>query len=397
MRKFIYKVKNSKNEIIDGSIHANSVAEAAIKLERRGNVVLEIHEELQKSYIREKTVNYNSAKIVLSVQEKKEFFNSFYFLYKSGLSILEIFKSMSISSKNPKIITLCSRILRGIEKGQSLKDSMKTSYSALGQAYSMLIVAGEESGQLDDILTNIIKNIKTQEETKSSIISKLTYPVCMFFFALFVAMLFKFFIIQIFLLKASGESVCMSALIISAIIKIIVVFGVLIGSLIFIYKNKYVLNKIISFFTTFGIFSKLMKKYYFMNFFSVLALSYEAGISPSECLYLANSVINVPYINSRIKKAETMVQNGCEMTTALGCVGLFSSYAMSQVATGEKAGKLDKMLRTVASDYENRLLSSVSVILKVIEPLMIIFVGIIVLFVAISGYKAYFNFLFSFV
>ena len=90
-----------------------------------------------------------------------------------------------------------------------------------------------------------------------------------------------------------------------------------------------------------------------------------------------------------------MVYNGCEVATALGVTGLFSSYAMSQITAGEKAGELDKMLKTVALDYKNKLEVSMNVFLQVVEPIMLIFVGIIVAMVAVNGYKAYFGSLFS--
>ena len=63
---------------------------------------------------------FNSNNLILSVKEKKEFFNSFYFLYKSGLSLVEIFKSISETSGNLKIKNLAFLILKKLEKGSSL-------------------------------------------------------------------------------------------------------------------------------------------------------------------------------------------------------------------------------------------------------------------------------------
>jgi type II secretory pathway component PulF len=158
MASFFYKVKNKDSKIEQGIIKAVSFAEAASKLEKKGYIVLEIKEE--NSFVESnRSHNYSdmelSKKLILSIREKKEFFNSFYFLYKSGYSILQVFESMNASSKNQKIKLLCSKILKGIRHGSTLKESMKTSSESLGTAYTMLVVAGEESGQLEKILSDI--------------------------------------------------------------------------------------------------------------------------------------------------------------------------------------------------------------------------------------------------
>lgn len=397
MTKFYYKVKNFENKIEQGSIEAINFTEAAARLEHDGFIVLEVKEA--------EAVNYTpTTKIhtlpfpkstVFTIQEKKEFFSSFYFLYKSGYSIMQIFESMYSSSKNVRIKALCSKILRGIIQGYSLRESMKNYSNALGLAYTMLVVAGEESGKLDDILSNVIKNISMQEKVKNDIISKMTYPVSMFFFAILVGLFFKFFVIKVFHLSASGESASISCIAFWAIVKITFIFLLIGGCIFVVYKNKTLFTKMIMGFSKFGIVGKMMKDYAFSHFFSVLALAYEAGITGSESLNLAKSVVNISGIDYKLRKAADRVMQGCELTTALAATNLFTDYAMSQVSAGEKAGELEKMLKTVAYDYESRLQLSLNVMLKLLGPIMIAIVGVIVLCVAVNAYKAYYGYLFS--
>lgn len=397
MASFFYKVKNLDNKIEQGTISAFSLTDAAMKLEQKGFVVLAIKEERvsEQAYSSSYQDLSFSKKMMFSIREKKEFFNSFYFLYKSGYSIMQVFDSMYNSSKNLKIKSLCSKILKGINQGRSLKESMKNCSNALGMAYTMLVVAGEESGQLEDLLSDIIKNITMQEKVKNDIISKLTYPASMFLLALFVGLLFKTFIIEIFNTRAAGGDVCIMSIAISACFKIAFVFLVIGGIIFALYKNKNLLAKIFSVLFLFGPFSALIKNYNYSNYFSVMSLSYAAGLTSAESLYLSNTVVKLPNVSHRLKKAADRVQQGCELTTALGATSLFTDYAISQVSAGEKAGELEKMLKAVAYDYESRLRVSLDVILKLLEPLMIGFVGLIVLYVAISGYKAYYGYLFS--
>ncbi len=394
MANFSYKAKNKNGEIVQGAFHANSLSDAANILEQKGYIVLEVKEEGGNLSVDFLNVDF-SQNTTLSIQEKKDFFNSFYSLYKSGSSILQVFDSIYNSTKSTKIKSLCAKILSGIRQGRTLKESMKCCANALGVAYTMLIVAGEESGKLEDILSSIIKNVLTQEKVKNDIISKSAYPIAMFFLAIFVALLFKTFIIEIFNSSAMGAKICIAAIAIKSALKIGTVFALIAGGIYLIYKNKSLVSKIISKFTTFKPIGDLVRNYTYSNFFAVLTLAYSAGLSLAEALYLAGTVVNFPSEANLIRQATIRVQQGCELTTALSATNLFSEYAVSQIATGEKAGELEKMLNAVSYDYETKLRVSLDVMLKLLEPLMIILVGIIVLFVAISGYKSYYSYLFS--
>ncbi len=395
MANFFYKAKNKNGEITQGNFSAASLSDAASKLEQKGYVILEIKEEAQKTSSDFSNVNFSS-KTTLSIQEKKDFFNSFYSLYKSGSSVLQTFELIRDSSKSEKVKALCAKILIGIKKGYSLKDSMKPCSNALGAAYTMLIVAGEESGKLEEILSSIIKNLITQEKIKNDVISKSAYPALMLVLAIFVALLFKTFIVEIFTQSASGAKVCITAIALRAAMQIAIVFLALAGVVYLIFKNKALLSKITSKLTAFKPIRNLVQNYSYSNFFSVLTLAYTAGISIGEALNLAASVVNMPEDARILKIASSRVQQGCELTTALSATNLFSEYAISQIATGEKAGELEKMLHAVSYDYESKLKVSLEVMLKLLEPVMILAVGIIVLIVAVKGYQAYFSFLFAF-
>ena len=316
-------------------------------------------------------------------------------MYKSGLPIVSVFDSIYNSSKNTKIKSLCSKILQGIQKGLPLKEAMKSCTNAIGSAYTMLVIAGEESGQLIEVLSNINKNIALQEKVKNDIISKMTYPTLMFFLAIFVALLFQTFVVKILQLKISGESFCVTSLAINALFQICFVFLIIAGIIFYLYKNRYFLANLASSLFIFGPIGNIIKNYTFSNFFSILSLSYGAGFSLAESLYLATSVIKIPDLEKKLKKSAFRVQQGCELTTALSATSLFSDYAISQIATGEQAGNLEKTLKNIADDYSSQLEVSLGILLKILEPLMTVIVGLVVLYTIVSSYNAYYSFIFK--
>ena len=184
-------------------------------------------------------------------------------------------------------------------------------------------------------------------------------------------------------------------LLVTAIIKIIVVFAVLISSVIYLCKNRSAASKVRSFFAGFGPVANMIKNFYFANYFYVMALSYEAGVPLTEAVNLSNSVINVSSYKRILAKASNMVQKGCKVTAALASTGLFSDYAISQISAGEEAGKLDIMFKNVAFDYENKLDLAIKVMLKLVEPMMMVIIGIFVAVIVVKGYNAYYKAIFS--
>ncbi len=392
---FYYKAKNKNNEILEGEIKALSFSDAAAKLEARKLVVLEINIKKPK-ILQNKNTNFIAKNIIFTINEKKEFFNSFYYQYKSGLSINEIFQSILNSSSNKNIKGLCNSIINKTASGSSLKEAFEKHLNALGPAYTKLICAGEASGKLEEILSEIIKNISKEEEIKNNIISSLTYPAIIIMLTIGFFCFFQFGIFKIFGLIGKNISTNDIILILlSTVVKIIIIYAIIGTLFFFIIKNDQIKKKVANVINDLKILSKYFKYYYFQSFFTVLSLSYEAGIPASEAIYAANSVIKIQNINEKIKKAADMIKRGCDIKTAFLVADVFSKYAISQISSGEKSGELDKMFKTVAFDYEKKLELSIKILIKFLEPAMLVFAGVIVLYVASSAYKKYYEGLFS--
>lgn len=394
MSNFHYKAKDNNDKLISGNISAVSISDAAVKLERKGLIVLEINEETNISNGLSKLENVNevSSDSMFSIKEKLEFFNAFYYMYQSGLSVSQIFSSVYSQSRNPNVRGLCAKIAKKIEKGKTLEESFQGCSNALGIAYTSLIIAGEHSGKLEEVLLNIIKNIRREEELKNSIFSSLTYPVLVLALALFVFLLFKFCLLKIYAMIGQGVTYCsMKTLFITAMIKIAAIYAVIIGGIFFVCKNKKLLKKLFGFISKLPVISNLVKNYCFANFFSVMGLSYMAGVPASKTVELANSVMGIDYIKKNIANAVKMIAKGCEITTAFGVARVFSSFAMSQISAGEKAGELDKMCLVISNDYEKQMEVALSVLMKMMPPIALGFVGIIVGYVLYTAYTTYYS------
>lgn len=391
MSEFFYSAKDNQGYIKRGSIKADNMQNAAYLLEKDGLCILELKENITKKNLSGGGQTFYGAE-PFNLKEKIEFFNSFFFLYKSGLSIFEIFQSMYRSTKNKNIKLFCNTITRKLEKGYSLKEITEKYPNILGIAYSTLITAGEESGKLDEILSNVLKNLKREEEIKSNLIRALTYPCMICSFAIAVFFFFKFFIIKIFESFGSGiSSSAVVTLLITALIKIAGIFAIIAGIIIFISKNRKLQNDFLNFISKSPLISNPIKSFSFANYFSIFGLAYQSGIPVVQAVTLANSAIKTNDFKKVLNKTARMIEQGCEISTAFGVANIFSSYAVSQLSAGEKSGDLDKMALIISADYEKKLDMQIQVASKLIEPFTLIFVGVLVCNIAVTAYKSYYS------
>lgn len=334
--------------------------------------------------------------IELSLREKKEFFYSFSSLYESGMPVSDIFKSIMNSTKNKKIKYICSSASLGIDKGNSIEDVLYPFSNMIGKAYTVLISAGEKSGKLEDILSNICSNITKQQEIRSSLITALIYPFSIFIASIAVGMLFQFIVIPSFKSVYDDSFSSNTKVIwITGLIKMTLTFLFLLFSTFFAIKHPRLIKTIKNFLSSIFIIRGILKKYYFANFFYIMYLAYEAGISASKSVNIANSIIGIDKINYKIKRAEKMIENGTPISRALNLTGVFPGFAISQITAGEEAGKLDKMFKLVAKDYENQMDTEISAALKILGPIILLIVGIFVAFIIARGYSEYYKSIFS--
>lgn len=333
----------------------------------------------------------------LSLTEKKEFFNSLYYLYTAGYSYTEAFQSLESSTRKPSLKVLCANIRAKIEKGVPFRDIISSYKSVLGESYAMLLNAGDMSGKTDETLASVLKDITRIENLRGMLLSSLSYPVLLFLGAIGVFFFCQFFFFKIFdVMYTSGMCAgSMQMLFISAVVKIIIIYAFIFGAVFWVVKNKSVYQRFLDFIVEHTALKNLINNYYYNNFFSVMAACYDAGITISEAVSLSSSVVKTKRGFLALYKTASILQAGTCVTIAFNNSGLFSNFALSQIAMGEKTGRLGEAFRKIAADYEKNLQDAINVISQLIQPAAIVVIGILVAYIAVTFYGRLYGGLFN--
>lgn len=330
-----------------------------------------------------------------NIKEQYEFFNSIATLYESEMPIGDIFKTIMKSTSSKRIQRVCGVVSEGIAKGETIEEAMQGIKSIIGVVNYALVSAGEKSGTLEKILKEISENIKKQEEIKNKLISTLIYPICIFIFAIGIGMFFSFIVMPILRASANYEDVCISSFYFKGGIKIISVYAV-ISAVVFLIIKEAILQKTFKkIISKLPIINGILKNYYISNFLYVISIGYKAGIDLAKCVELGNRVILQEEVNQKIKNAEIMIERGVPISKALKLTGEFTENAISQIRIGEEAGKIEKMSKIAAREYENEMNGKIDVILKVIGPVLLVIVGTMIGIISVKAYSEYFNAIFS--
>lgn len=390
MAKFFYSVKFN-NKIEQGYINASTMEDAANQLEYKGYIVLEISEVFTS-----KNTDLSHEVVPLTTKEKKEFFNSFYIQYKSGRPALQVFQTIASSTTSENVKMLALHICHKITRGLSFGDALRQYSESIGYLYCSVIYIGDKSGKLEEVLAGVIKNLSKLEKIQQNIIKKATYPTFVFLLLIGAFIFFNSFVFKVMQAGFSGESISTSVCLTAAITQIAITYIILFLIFQNLKKNKKTVSNIIDMLCKIKACKIMFNDFYYFNFFYLLSLCTVSGVSPKEAILMCGSILRDINIARKIDKAADRIGEGCNISTALVSTGLFSDYANSQIPAGEKSGQLEKAFEYIAIDYENKFNTQMGVVLKLVEPIMIIIAAIGLLILGKSFYSTYFGVLLKF-
>ena len=396
MTRYEYEAEKWNGDRVKGRVDAKSQTEAKIRVKNMGYKNIQIS-ELKSTKGPLKTENLQS----LSLKDKIDFTQTFLTLNKAGLPIIEslIFIEKNASSRQVKMLS--KKVKDEIISGYTLSDTISKYPNIFGQVYIGLAKAGEDSGEIDKTFERLIELLKKQGDIKGKVISALTYPIFVVCLAIVVVLVMLMFVFPAFkdMFDQQGKKLpaitqfCIDtgeflkdkwAVIPLAIIAIVFSF-------IYLLKWEPSKRKIDEFVLKIPLISDLVKAAAFSNFLTVLQIAYDAGIPIIECLYLSRTTLSNFVLNDAIKISIKKMQAGAHLSESLKAANIFPKMILFMVSTGEQSGRLGELMEQSVRHIDQELDTVIETIGKLIEPILLIFIGFIVCFLALSLYLPLFQ------
>jgi type IV pilus assembly protein PilC len=323
-------------------------------------------------------------------------------MLKSGVPLVTAFQIIAGGVKNPRMRTMVEKIRAEVEGGGSLFEALSEHPMQFDQLYVNLVKAGESAGVLDTILDEIASYKERIESIKGKIKKALYYPIAVIGVAIAVMAILLIYVIPQFegIFASFGAALpafTQGVIDASRWVRANGVF-VLLGSVITIIAlviAKKRSEKFASYLDRISlkipIIGGILEKSAIARFCRTLAITFAAGVPLVDALEIVSGATGNAVYNDASKRIREDVAVGHQLQLAMQQTGVFPNMVVQMAGIGEEAGSLDEMLTKVAEAYEEEVNNAVDALSSLLEPAIIIFIGIIVGTMVIAMYLPIFK------
>ncbi len=400
-----FKWKGLKlNKFVDGEIESENKDEAMFALKKDGVIVIEITDSNIKARNKKKTnkVTKASSKLKIKDQELLLFTRKLTTMMKAGLAIVPALKMLKQQSENPKFTPIIDDLLQKINSGITLSEAVVSYPNLFDIVYVNLIKAGEASGNLDTFLERICINLEKTIKIKKAIKSAMMYPIILLTVATSVVGIMMIFVVPVFVeifgnanIELPGPTKLVMA--ISDFLRSWMALIMIFSLYVIIKVIKIIIRKNNSLHQAFDkklmqlpVIGNLVRDAIMARFSMVLANLISGGVNLIEATEITKNSITNEKIKASIEKVKREIFSGRPFSVSLRETKDFPETMCGFIEVGEETGKLNEMLTTVSLYYEGEFDSSVDAFSSMLEPIMIVFLGVVIGFILVAMYQPIF-------
>jgi len=400
-----FKWKGLKlNNFVDGQIESENKDEAMFALKKDGVIVIEISDSNIKARNKKKTnkVTKASSKLKIKDQELLLFTRKLTTMMKAGLAIVPALKMLKQQSENPKFTPIIDDLLQKINSGITLSEAVVSYPNLFDIVYVNLIKAGEASGNLDTFLERICINLEKTIKIKKAIKSAMMYPIILLTVATSVVGIMMIFVVPVFVeifgnanIELPGPTKLVMA--ISDFLRSWMALIMIFSLYVIIKVIKIIIRKNNSLHQAFDkklmqlpVIGNLVRDAIMARFSMVLANLISGGVNLIEATEITKNSITNEKIKASIEKVKREIFSGRPFSVSLRETKDFPETMCGFIEVGEETGKLNEMLTTVSLYYEGEFDSSVDAFSSMLEPIMIVFLGVVIGFILVAMYQPIF-------
>ena len=397
MSEFVCRVADAEGRVFSHLEPANTIEEARQKLADRGLYVYSVTPRggrLLGLFRGSRDRQIGGSQFLILNQQ----FNT---LIKAGIPILRALDLLADRASSPKLRPVISKVRDMVREGKSLSEAV-TEAGVFSKVYSTAILAGEKSGNLPGVLDYYITYQRVSTGVRKKVLASLVYPTLLISVALIIVTYLVTAVIPKFALlyKDLGVELPTPTKILVAVTVDyrFVVLG-FIATLAATVAGVFLWSRSEEGGTAFDRFKfrlpvigDTLLKFQVAQFSRTLATLLTGGTPLVAGLQTATDAITSKLIRSTVSDATQMVREGESLHGALAAKGVMPEMALDMIEVGESSGALAPMLNSVAEFYEEEVSVRLSALVSLIEPLLLIFMGLLVAFILISLYLPIFSF-----
>jgi type IV pilus assembly protein PilC len=389
MAKFVWKGKTRGGENQRGVLAAKSREEAEALLKQRQITPVSVKEEGKEFKL--PTIGGG-----VKAREVAIFTRQFSVMIDAGLPLIQCLEILGSQQENKVFANIITQTRSDVESGSTLSDAMRKHPKAFDSLYVNMIAAGEAGGILDQILERLSQYIEKAVKLKAQVKSALMYPtiVCVVAFAIVLIIMYKVISTFAAMFESSGNQLPLPTRITMGVSKFVesylIFMLILVGLILFAlkkyhgtYHGRRVLDKI---FLKIPVFGGLLQKIAISRFCRTLSTLIGAGVPILDGIEITAKTAGNAIVEDSLMAVKKEIEEGKTISEPLSKLPIFPSMVVSMISVGESTGALDTMLAKIADFYEDEVDVAVATLMSMLEPILIVSLGIVIGFIVVSLY-----------
>jgi type IV pilus assembly protein PilC len=375
---------------VSGTLEADSFELVRTKLSDLNYHVLSIRQAKAGNSLKEAFNNMQRVKLRDLVMFSRQFAT----MIDAGLSVVKCLDILQKQTRNPKMKEVIGEVKRDVAGGMSLTESLQKHPRIFSPLYVNMMRSAEAGGILDIVLDRLSTFLEKEQETRNKIKSAMTYPAVVFCFAMLMVMGLLFFVLPKFkgIFETMGLKLPLTTKILLNSSSYLqqywyIALVMIIGSVVLIKifsrtdRGKYAID---SAKLRLPIFGDLILKTSVSRFARTFGTLISSGVPVLRALEIVSDTAGNRVISEIVVRARVSIKEGEKISTPLFGSRIFPVMVTQMIAIGEETGRLDQMLVKVSNFYDDEVDNTLKSLTSLIEPLMIVGLGLIVGFIAVS-------------
>jgi|SRR5665213_575770 type IV pilus assembly protein PilC len=392
MPTFAYTARSVGGELKSATIEAASKDDVIAQLRRQRLTLVKIEDEAKKK--RKRVGRIKTRDIVI-------FTRQFSTMINSGLPLVQALDILSKQTDNPSLASVTREVVFDVESGHTLADALRKHPKAFSELYVNMVAAGEAGGILDTILMRLATFMEKNDALIRKVKGAMIYPGVIMSVAFIAVTTLLLFVIPVFqdLFGSVGLALPLPTRVVIGASKLLKsywwLFGAIIaGSVTALMKyyttpdGKLRIDRIL---LNVPILGGVLRKSAVSRFTRTLGTLISSGVSILDGLEITAKTAGNRVIQDAIMASRASIAGGDTIAQPLARSKVFPPMVISMISVGEQTGGLDEMLSKIADFYDEEVDAAVTGLLAALEPLMIVFLGVIVGGMVVAMYLPIFD------
>ncbi|WP_293747367.1 type II secretion system inner membrane protein GspF [uncultured Paraglaciecola sp.] len=392
MAAYAYQAMDKGGKTKNGVLEGDNPRQIRQQLREKGLIPMQVDQVAEKE--RKSQAGFSLFKNTISAADLSLLTRQLSTLVEASLPIEEALLAVAEQCEKPRQKNMMMAVRSKVVEGHTLADAMAEFPHVFDDLFRAMVAAGEKSGHLDTVLNRLADYTEKRQQTKSQITQAMVYPSIMMFFAFAIVLLLLTVVVPKIVgqFQNMGQDLPTITQILIDVSEFLQAYGLALGIvlvILIVIVNRVLQQPVMKkryhkFILGLPFIGKLSKGLNTARFARTLSILTSSAVPLLESMRIASEVLENLQIRAAVNTAAGFVKEGSSLRASLEQTKMFPPMMMHMIASGERSGELQQMLGRAADNQDRQFESLVGVSLKVFEPILIVTMATVVLFIVLA-------------